>query len=150
MTEVGASWGNRGAPFSFSRRAHLLTTCPQGRWWYCRVASDARSARRIALSSESARQCRRTCEQRSPLSALRERYTSPSACENLHPAALSQRQGKSKIIALLSLLRKRNRKTKNTEVKATGNIPHGSEGHQQRHGSIRLRSIGLYELFRNL
>ena len=20
--------------FSFSRRAHLLTTCPQGRWWY--------------------------------------------------------------------------------------------------------------------
>ena len=38
----------------------------------------------------------------------------------------------------------------NTEVIATGNIPLGGEGHQQRHGSIRLRSIGLYELFRHL
>jgi hypothetical protein len=33
-----------------------------------------------------------------------------SACENLPQAALSQRQGESKMIALFSLLRKRNRK----------------------------------------
>ena len=86
---------------------------------------------------------------RSSLSVRRDRCTDPSACENLHPAALSQRQGESKMIALLSLLRKRNRKN-NTEVIATGNIPSGSESHQQRHGPIRMRSIGLYELFHHL
>ena len=147
MTDVGASWGNRGAPFPFFPRAHLLTTEPQARRWYCRDASDARSARRIALSSESARQCRRACGPRSPLSALRERYTSPSACENLHPAALSQRQAIPKVWPAFSFAKE---KQKNMEVKATGNIPPGSEGHQQRHGPICLRSIGLYELFRHL
>jgi len=35
-----------------------------------------------------------------------------SACENLPLAALSQRRGESKMIAPLSLLRKRNRKSK--------------------------------------
>ena len=110
---MGRSGGTGALRFLFSRRAHLLTTGPQARWWYCRDASDARSARRIALSSESARQCRRACEQRSPLPARRDRYTSsPSACENLHLAAFTQRQGESKMIALLSLLRKRNRKSK--------------------------------------
>ena len=38
----------------------------------------------------------------------------------------------------------------NTEVIATGNIPLGGEGHQQRHRSIRMRSIGLYELLHHL
>ena len=38
----------------------------------------------------------------------------------------------------------------NTEVKATGNIPLGGKSHQQRHRPIRMRSIGLYELFRHL
>jgi hypothetical protein len=33
-----------------------------------------------------------------------------SACENLHPAALSQRQGESKMIVLLSLWRKEKQK----------------------------------------
>ena len=37
-----------------------------------------------------------------------------------------------------------------TEVIATGNIPLGSERHQQRHGPIRMRSISLYELLRLL
>ena len=55
-----------GASFFLSRRAHLLTTCeagggipPSGR--------AVRSARRIALSAESARQCRRACWRRSSL-----------------------------------------------------------------------------------
>ena len=55
-----------GAFLLLSRRAHLLTTCeagggipPSGR--------AVRSARRIALSAESARQCRRACELRSSL-----------------------------------------------------------------------------------
>ena len=52
--------GKPERPSFLSRRAHLLTTCeagggipPSGR--------AVRSARRIALSAESARQCRRAC-----------------------------------------------------------------------------------------
>ena len=150
MTSHDGSWGVLGEPgrsvFFISRRAHLFTTRPQARRWYCRDASDARSARRIALSSESARQCRRACGPRLPLSALRERYASPSACENLHPAAFSQRQA---IRPAFSFAKEKAEKG-NTEVIATGNIPPGSKGHQQGHGPIRVRSIGLYELFRHL
>ena len=47
---------------------------------------------------------------RSSLPARRKRCAVSSACENLPPAALSQRRGVTKMIALLSLLRKRNRK----------------------------------------
>ena len=150
MTSHDGSWGVLGEPgrsvFFITRRAHLLTTCPLGRRWYCRDASGARSARRIALSAESTRQCRRACGQRSPLSARRERYSSPFACENLPPAALSQRQGESPCF----LFCERETEKGNTEVIATGNISYGSESHQQRHRPIRMRSIGLYELFRHL
>ena len=110
LTRVGAFWGTGALRFLFPRRAHLLTTCPLGRRWYCRDASDARSARRIALSSESARQCRRACGPRSPLSALRERYTSPSACENLHPAALSHRQAIPKAWPAFSFAKEKQKK----------------------------------------
>ena len=58
--------GKPERPSFLSRRAHLLTTCeagggipPSGR--------AVRSARRIALSAESARQCRRACWRRSSL-----------------------------------------------------------------------------------
>ena len=116
MTSHDGSWGVLGEPgrsvFFITRRAHLLTTCPQGRRWYCRVASGARSARRIALSAESTRQCRRACGQRSPLSAR-----SGSVRRSTPPAKTCTRQlyrrGRpSQKFGLLSLLRKRNRKRK--------------------------------------
>ena len=60
MTTVMGRSGKPERPSFFPIRAHLLTTCeagggipPSGR--------AVRSARRIALSAESARQCRRTC-----------------------------------------------------------------------------------------
>jgi len=150
MTSHDGSWGVLGEPgrsvFFISRRAHLLTTCPLGRRWYCRDASGARSARRIALSAESASQCCRDCgpghhclrgvDQCADPLRLRKPAPGSFIAEAGHPACF--------------LFCERETEKGNTEVIATGNIPSGSEGHQQRHGSIRVRSIGLYELFRHL
>ena len=69
ITAAGA-FRETGASFFFPRRAHLLTTCeagggipPSGR--------AVRSARRIALSAESASQCRRACGRRASLPVRR-------------------------------------------------------------------------------
>ncbi len=74
------------------------------------VARPARSPRGIALSTESARQCCRDCGPGHHCLRGGDRRADPSACENLHPASLSQRQGESKRIALLSLWRKEKQK----------------------------------------
>ena len=106
MTTVMGRSGKPERPSFFPIRAHLLTTCeagggipPSGR--------AVRSARRIALSAESARQCRRACgvgrhclcgwqtAVASFASSLQIvvpiRDNLPPACENLPPAALPQR-----------------------------------------------------------
>jgi len=58
---VAGRLGKPERPSFLSRRAHLLTTGLHARRWYCCFASVVRSARRIALSSERARQYRRAC-----------------------------------------------------------------------------------------
>ncbi len=68
--------------------------------------ANVRSARRIALTAESARQCCRGCGPGHHCLRGGNAAALPSACENLPPAALSQRQSESKKIALLSLCRK--------------------------------------------
>ena len=59
MTVTGRL-GKPERPSFLSRRAHLLTTCEAG-GGIPPFGRAVRSARRIALSAESARQCRRTC-----------------------------------------------------------------------------------------
>ena len=116
--------------FLLSRRAHLLTTCPQGRWWYpsrwsgSRARLRAKSLATLGCAPTRLAAARRPRRDAAPAGAYRQRCQScgfghrclrrgkaylPSACENLPPAALSQRQGDTKRIALLSLWRKRNR-----------------------------------------
>ena len=144
------SWGvlgNRGAPLSFFRRAHLLTTGPLARRWYCRVASGARSARRIALSAESASQCCRDCGPGHHCLCGGSGTPLPPPAKTCHRQLLRRGRGSHVWPPLLSLLRKRNRKRR---MRTNSDIPLGSEGHQQRRGSICLRSICLYELFRHL
>ena len=58
--------GKPERPSFLSRRAHLLTTCEAG-GGIPPFGRAVRSARRIALSAESARQCRRACWRRSSL-----------------------------------------------------------------------------------
>ena len=150
MTSHDGSWGvlgNWSAPFSFFPKGALTHHLPAGQ-----AVVLPRCVRRALCEAAGA-----LCGERQPmlprlrsrssLSARRERYTSPSACKNLPPAASSQRQGQSCLAAPVSLLRKRNRKRR---MRTNSDIPLGSEGHQQRRGSICLRSIGLYELFRHL
>ena len=99
--------GDRGAPLFLSRRAHLLTT---------RAAGGGMASGQRALCEADCALCGERqpilpgLRSQSSLAVRRDRYAVPFACENLPPAALSQRQGESKMIALLSLLRKRNRK----------------------------------------
>ena len=65
MTMTGRS-GKPGRPSFFPIRAHLLTTCEAG-GGIPPFGRAVRSARRFALSAESARQCRRSCGLRSSL-----------------------------------------------------------------------------------
>ena len=98
--------------FLLSRRAHLLTTGPQARRWQpSRWSGCALCETDCTLCGERQPMLPRLWS-RSSLPARRDRFAVPFACENLHPAALSQRQGESRMIALLSLCRKRNRKRK--------------------------------------
>ena len=135
--------GDRGAPLFLSRRAHLLTT---------RAAGGGMASGQRALCEADCALCGERqpilpgLRSQSSLAVRRDRYAVPFACENLPPAALSQRQGESPCF----LFCERETEKGNTEVIATGNIPLGSESHQQRHGPIRMRSIGLYELLRHL
>ena len=73
------------------------------------VGQTVRSARRMRLLREPTANVAVTAV---PVTIVCAEWISApihSACENLPPAALSQKQGESKMIALLSLLRKRNR-----------------------------------------
>ena len=153
MTSHDGSWGVLGEPgrsvFFISRRAHLLTTCPLGRRWYCRDASGARSARRIALSAESASQCCRDCGPGHHCLCGGSGTPLPPSAKTCH-RQLYRRGGAKQKCSPCFLFCERETEKVNTEVIATGNIPPGSESHQQRHGPIRMRSIGLYELLRHL
>ena len=139
--------GDRGAPLFLSRRAHLLTT---------RAAGGGMASGQRALCEADCALCGERqpilpgLRSQSSLAVRRDRYAVPFACENLPPAALSQRQGESKKIALLSLCRKEKQKKRIEEVKTIGNLSFGSEGRQPRHRPFRLRSLGLYELLRYL
>ena len=62
---MGAA-GTCSVPLVIILRAHLLTTCEAG-GVIPPSGQAVRSARRIALSAESARQCRRACWRRSSL-----------------------------------------------------------------------------------
>ncbi len=66
MTTVMGRSGKPERPSFFPIRAHLLTTCEAG-GGIPPFGRAVRSARRIALSAESARQCRRSCGHRSSL-----------------------------------------------------------------------------------
>ena len=66
MTTVMGRSGKPERPSFFPIRAHLLTTCEAG-GGITPSGRAVRSARRIALSAESARQCRRACWRRSSL-----------------------------------------------------------------------------------
>ena len=146
MTEVRASWRNRGAPLLF---------IPKGALTHHRAAGPAvvlpRCVRRALCEADCAlfgeRQtmppCLRAavaivCAEGAVRLSLSLRKPAPGSfvVEPGHPACF--------------LFCERETEKGNTEVIATGNIPPGSEGHQQGHGPIRVRSIGLYELFRHL
>ena len=97
MTKVGAFWGNRSAPFSFF---------PKGALTHHRAAGPAVVAFPLVRPCALRGGCGSCGNLQTMLSCLRaavaivcaEWISAPihSACENLHPAALSQRQAITK------------------------------------------------------
>ena len=152
MTSHDGSWGvlgNRSAPFSFF---------PKGALTHHRAAGPAvvlpRCVRRALCEADCAlfgeRQtmppCLRAavaivCAEGAVRLSLRLRKPAPSS--------FIAEAGHHKSLACF-LFCERETEKGNTEVIATGNISFGSESHQQRHRPIRMRSIGIYELFRHL
>ena len=116
MTSHDGSWGvlgNWSAPFSFFPKGALTHHLPAGQAVVLpHCVRRALCAADCALFGE--RQTMPPCLRAAVAIVCAEWISAPihSACENLHPAALSQRQGESKMIALVSLLGKRNRKSK--------------------------------------
>ena len=84
--------GKPERPSFLSRRAHLLTTRIAGGGMACsqRALSEGDAAPSGAYS-----QCCQDCDPGHHCLRGGDRRADPSACENLHPAALSQRQGES-------------------------------------------------------
>lgn len=148
MTEVGAFRETGALRFLFSEGR---TYSPPGRrpgGGSLPVGHAARSARRMRLLREPTANAAETavlviivCVEGAVHLSLSLRKPAPSSfiAEAGHPKSLA-----------CFLFCERETETENTEVIATGNIPLGSKSHQQRHGSIRMRSISLYELFRHL
>ena len=111
MTEAEASWGNRGAPLSF---------CPEGRTYSppgrrpgggsLPVGQAARSARRMRLLREPTANAAETAVL--VIIVCAEWISAPihSACENLHPAVLSQRQAIPKVWPAFSFAKEKQKK----------------------------------------
>jgi len=149
MTKVGAFWGNRSAPFSFF---------PKGALTHHRAAGPAvvlpRCVRRALCEADAApagaySQCCRDCGLGHHCLRGVDQCADPLRLRKPAPGSFIAEAGHPKSLACF-LFCERETEKGNTEVIATGNIPLGGEGHQQRHRSIRMRSIGLYELLRHL
>ena len=112
------------------------------------VGQAVRSARRIALSSESASQCCRDCDPGHH--CLRGGIGAPIP----PPAKTCTRQlcrrGRANQKVSPCFLFCERETEKRLEVRTIGNLPFGGEGHQPWRRTLGLRGLGLYELLRHL
>ena len=168
MTTVTGRSGKPERPSIFPIRVHLLTTCPQGRRCIPPVGRVVRSARRIALSAESARQCRSVslpslsvrladgfrlvcpfAANRCPLLG----QPAP-ACKNLPPAAFSRVWTDAALHRPFSFAALKETKPPlaggRKEVKDYGDLSSGSKGREPWNRPLRLRGVGLSELQRHV
>ena len=149
MTEVGASWGYRGAPLSLLPEGR--TYSPPARW-----AGGGTAALRQARALRGGLRSLRRAPDNAAVPAAAVAIVCAEGAVHLSlslrkpaPGSFFAEAGHPKSLACF-LFCERETEKGNTEVIATGNIPPGSESHQQRHRPIRMRSIGLFELFRHL
>ena len=133
--------------FFFIPKGALTHHRPQAGGGSLPVGLAVRSARRIALSAESARQCCRDCGPDHHCLRGGNGAPFPPPAKTCHRqfyrSAGSDRFARSCFLFC-------ERETERLEVKTIGNLPSGSEGHQPRHGPLRLRGFGLHELLRHL
>ena len=136
--------GNRGV-LSFSRRAHLLTTRKRAVVSLPLVGPCALRGG-IALSAESARQCRHARGCWPSLSARHKEAMRPpmppwKTCHWQLFGTLGIATGDT-----LSFCEKETKTGDERTVRTNGDLSSGSEGHQPRHRSIRCCRCYLYEL----
>lgn len=170
MTTTGRS-GKPERPSFFPIRAHLLTTCPQGRRWYpsrwsgralceadCALYGE-RQTMPLSLRASVVIACTAGSSVFAWFGASLQtvvlcRDNLPPACENLPPAALSQLWTMHPLHRPFSFVPAKETKPPfaggRKEVKDYGDLSPGSEGREPWGGSIRLRGFCLSELFRHL
>ena len=158
---VRGAFGQPSVPFLLSRRAHLLTT-PKGRWYPLRGSCALRGGCGFCgslMDNATPRLCCCHC----PRSYRK--HTRFCVCEqgyNLYPTL---RQLPAKNINLMFFtvmgiassatpiffLRKRNKKPKDERtVRTNGDLPLGSQGGQQRYGTVCGCRFCLSELYQHL
>ena len=146
--------------FSFSRRAHLLTT-PKGRWYCLRQPCALRGGCGFCGSlMDNATPLRSCCH--CPRSYRK--HTRFCVCEQGYKLYPTLRQLPVKNINLMFFtamgiassatpiffLRKRNKNRSERTVRANGDLPLGSKGGQQRCGTICGCRFLLSELYQHL
>ena len=156
---VQGAFGQPSVPFLLSRRAHLLTT-PKGRWYCLRQPCALRGGCgfcRSLMDNATALRCCCHCPRRRLYVLLHHQNccfrfgnNPPPACENLPPAVLSQLWVSLLLRHPFSFLRKRNKNKNERTVRTNGDLPLGSKGGQQRHGTVCGCRFRLSELLQNL
>ena len=153
------AFGQPSVPFLLSRRAHLLTT-PKGRWYCqrqpCALRGGCGSCGSL-MDNATSRRCCCHC----PRSYRK--HTRFCVCEQGYKLYPTLRQLPVKNINLvfftamgiasfatpIFFLPKRNKKPKDERmVRTNGDLPLGSKGGQQRHGTVcgcRFRISELYQ-----
>ena len=152
------AFGQPSVPFLLSRRAHLLTT-PKGRWYClrqpCALRGGCGSCGSL-MDNATSRRCCCHC----PRSYRK--HTRFCVCEQGYKLYPTLRQLPVKNINLMFFtamgiaspatpiffLRKRNKNKNERTVRTNGDLPLGSKGGQQRHGTVcgcRFRISELYQ-----
>ena len=152
------AFGQPSVPFLLSRRAHLLTT-PKGRWYCqrqpCALRGGCGSCGSL-MDNATSRRCCCHC----PRSYRK--HTRVCVCEQGYKLYPTLRQLPVKNINLMFFtamgiaspatpiffLRKRNKNKNERTVRTNGDLPLGSKGGQQRHGTVcgcRFRISELYQ-----
>ena len=154
------AFGQPSVPFLLSRRAHLLTT-PKGRWYCqrqpCALRGGCGSCGSL-MDNATSRRCCCHC----PRSYRK--HTRFCVCEQGYKLYPTLRQLPVKNINLMFFtamgiassatpiffLRKRNKNKNERTVRTNGDLPLGSQGGQQRYGTICGCSFRLSELYQYL
>ena len=153
------AFGQPSVPFLLSRRAHLLTT-PKGRWYClrqpCALRGGCGSCGSLMDNATTLRRCchcPRSYRKHTRFCVCEQGYKLYPALRQL-PAKICHRQfyrsyGYRSPATPIFFLRKRNKNKSERTVRTNGDLPLGSQGGQQRYGTVCGCCFRLSELYQH-